>query len=47
MRRKNLGNNGEKAFLSGANALISGDFLTTSGSTSEEDINMLKKLGLY
>ena len=45
--RKNLGNNGEKAFLSGANALISGDFLTTSGSTSEEDINMLKKLGLY
>ncbi|MGN0729539.1 biotin synthase BioB [Treponema sp.] len=43
--RKSLGDNGRDAFLSGANALISGDFLTTSGSTNEEDISMLKQLG--
>lgn len=43
--RKTLGNNGEDAFLAGANALISGDFLTTPGSSNEEDISMLEKLG--
>ena len=43
--RKSLGNNGEDAVLTGANALISGDFLTTPGSTNDEDISMLKKLG--
>lgn len=43
--RKKLGNNGEDAFLSGANALISGDFLTTPGSTNKEDIEMLQNLG--
>ncbi len=43
--RKKLGNNGVDAFNAGANALISGDFLTVSGSTNEEDIQMLKSLG--
>ena len=43
--RKKLGNNGIDAFNAGANALISGDFLTVSGSTNEEDIQMLKSLG--
>lgn len=43
--RKTLGNNGEDAFLAGANALISGDFLTTPGSSNSEDISMLEKLG--
>lgn len=45
--RKNLGNNGEAAFRSGANALISGNFLTTKGSSVLEDIVMLKKFQLY
>lgn len=45
--RKNLGRNGEAAFRSGANALISGNFLTTEGSSVLEDIEMLKKLQLY
>lgn len=45
--RKTIGNNGERAFRSGANALISGDFLTTTGSSTAEDIAMLKRLGLY
>ncbi len=43
--RKSLGKNGEDAFKAGANALISGDFLTIKGSTNEEDIKMLEKLG--
>ena len=43
--RKKLGKNGEDVFKCGANALISGDFLTTPGSTNQEDIEMLKKLG--
>lgn len=44
--RKSLGKNGEDAFLSGANALISGDFLTVEGSSNREDIEMLEHLGL-
>lgn len=44
--RKALGKNGRDAFLSGANALISGDFLTVEGSTNTEDIEMLEELGL-
>lgn len=44
--RKSLGKNGRDAFLSGANALISGDFLTVEGSTNTEDIRMLEELGL-
>lgn len=43
--RKKLGNNGIDAFLSGANAMISGDFLTTPGSTNNEDVEMMKSLG--
>lgn len=43
--RKSIGGNGKTAFLSGANAMISGDFLTTPGSTNQEDRNMMKELG--
>lgn len=43
--RKSLGANGRDAFLSGANALISGDLLTVSGTTNEDDLAMLKELG--
>lgn len=37
-------NNGEKAFKSGANATITGNMLTTSGSTIESDKRMLQML---
>lgn len=40
-----LPDKGEKCFKSGANAAISGDMLTTSGITIENDMKMLKKLG--
>ncbi len=40
-----LGDQGEKCFLSGANAAISGDMLTTAGITIENDMKMLDKLG--
>ena len=36
---------GKACFLSGANASISGDMLTTAGITVETDMNMLKELG--
>lgn len=36
---------GKKAFLSGVNATITGDLLTTSGNNIEEDKKMLKDLG--
>lgn len=36
---------GKKAFLSGANAAISGDMLTTSGITIEADLKMLAECG--
>lgn len=36
---------GESCFLSGANAVISGDMLTTSGYTIESDMSMIEKLG--
>ena len=38
-------NSGEKAFLSGANAAITGDMLTTTGSNIKSDIEMLGKMG--
>ena len=44
--RKVLPGNGEKAFLSGASASISGDMLTTSGTTIKGDLEMLDRLGL-
>lgn len=40
-----LKDKGESCFLSGANAVISGDMLTTSGYTIESDMAMLEKLG--
>ena len=36
---------GEKAFLSGANATITGNMLTTSGNNIKQDITMLEKMG--
>ena len=40
-----LGDKGEACFLSGANAAISGDMLTTAGITVERDSEMVKNLG--
>lgn len=40
-----LEKSGEKGFLSGANATITGDFLTTSGSNIDIDKDMMKRLG--
>lgn len=39
-----LEDKGEKCFLSGANAAISGDMLTTSGITIKEDMELLEKI---
>ncbi len=36
---------GKRCFQSGANAVISGDMLTTSGISIEKDMNMIKSLG--
>lgn len=44
--RKLLPENGATALLSGASASITGNMLTTSGSTIVEDMAMLKRLGL-
>lgn len=43
--RSIMKNSGEKAFLSGANATITGNMLTTSGNNIKQDIKMLTKLG--
>ena len=43
--RETLGNSGEQAFRSGANAVITGDMLTTTGSNIRSDIEMLEKIG--
>ena len=40
-----LADKGEKSFLSGANAAISGDMLTTAGYTVESDMEMIGRLG--
>ena len=40
-----LADNGRQCFLSGANAAISGDMLTTDGITIERDMRMLGELG--
>lgn len=40
-----LPDKGKKCFMSGANAAISGDMLTTSGITTETDRKLLKELG--
>jgi biotin synthase len=44
--RKIMPDFGEKAFVSGASACITGDMLTTSGTTIRGDIAMVQKLGL-
>lgn len=44
--RKLLPENGATALLSGASASITGNMLTTSGSTIVEDMAMLQRLGL-
>lgn len=43
--RNVLGDNGERAFRSGANATITDDLLTTAGVRSESDFELVKKLG--
>ena len=40
-----LADKGRQCFLSGANAAISGDMLTTDGITIEQDMRMLGELG--
>ncbi|MBB5347577.1 biotin synthase BioB [Desulfoprunum benzoelyticum] len=40
-----LADNGRRCFTSGANAVITGDMLTTSGSQVEDDIRMITSLG--
>ncbi len=44
--RKLLGDNGAGAFLHGASAAITGNMLTTTGTTIREDIRLLSSLGL-
>ena len=43
--RGQLPDQGVRCFQSGANAAISGDMLTTSGISIEQDIQMLEELG--
>lgn len=43
--RSLIENNGERAFIGGASATITGNMLTTSGSTIKSDVEMFKKLG--
>ena len=43
--RKLLSENGKKAFEAGCSATITGNMLTTSGSTIKGDIKMLKEMG--
>ena len=40
-----LEDKGRSCFMSGANAAISGDMLTTAGITTKTDMEMLKELG--
>ncbi len=44
--RKLLPENGKTAFIHGASASITGNMLTTSGTTIKEDMEMLEELGL-
>lgn len=43
--RKLLSNSGEKVFNAGANAMITGNMLTTSGTNIAGDISLMKKMG--
>lgn len=42
--RNRISGNGTKAFLSGANAVITGNMLTTTGSTIKSDLEMFKRM---
>lgn len=44
--RNKIENYGQKAFISGASATITGNYLTTSGNGIKNDIELLKSLGL-
>lgn len=44
--RSIMKNSGEKAFVSGASATITGNMLTTSGNNIKQDIAMITRLGL-
>lgn len=43
--RKSMEHSGKDAFLSGANATITGDMLTTSGNNIQDDLKMLSEMG--
>lgn len=43
--RGRYADNGEAALAAGANAVISGDFLTTAGTSFETDLAMIKRQG--
>ena len=43
--RSLIKNDGERAFIGGASATITGNMLTTSGSTIKSDVEMFKRLG--
>ena len=43
--RGRLADFGNRAFLGGANAMITGDMLTTTGTTIESDVTMLRNFG--
>ena len=43
--RNQLPDHGKRCFQSGANAAITGNFLTTTGSGIEEDLQMIRSLG--
>lgn len=45
--REYLEDKGRSCFLSGANATISGDFLTTMGISIETDLRMLREIGYH
>jgi biotin synthase len=44
--RQLLSDNGKKGLLSGANAILTGNYLTTTGSNITKDINMIKECEL-
>ncbi len=46
-RPKILGDRQDEMFAAGANALMTGDYLTTSGITPESDREMVRRLGLH
>lgn len=45
-RPETFGNRQNEIFYAGANALMTGDYLTTNGQTIEKDLDMISKLGL-